>query len=213
MVGLLCKNNAVFYSVLSSHEPLDGIGSNFTQYFGYGPESDWNFCHDFIYTKHVLDNASTRPIHDWVMGHEYVIVSKIRRLCSTIDSRHFKQVKTDCVLFQGVAKKNLHILQKAAEERYEDGSPVYRFLGEDDGLKPLLSNCERMPMEARAPEDLPEWEAIAADNLEEHVLAGRSIFISGYPGTGKTYIARRLIGRLREAGKLVEIVSKTHASV
>ena len=122
-------------------------------------------------------------------------------------------MKTDCVLFQGVAKKNLHILQKVAEQRYEDGSPVYRFLGEEDGLKPLLSSSERMPMEARVPEDLPDWEQIAADSLEEHVLAGKSVFISGFPGTGKTFIARRLIGRLREAGRLVEIVSKTHVSV
>ena len=90
---------------------------------------------------------------------------------------------------------------------------MYRFLGEEDGLKPLLANCERMPMEARSPEELPEWETIEAGDLEAHVLAGKSVLITGYPGTGKTYIARKLIGKLREAGKLVEIVSKTHVSV
>jgi len=146
-----------------------------------------------------------------VMGHEYVLIAKLRHLCSTIDTRHWKQVKTDCVLFQGIAKKNLHVLQKATEQRYEDGSPVYRLISDD--LKPLLASCERMPMEARLPEELPPWEAIAADELEQHVIGGRSVLIIGNPGTGKTFIARRLVGRLREAGKLVEIVSKTHASV
>ena len=171
MVGLLCRNNAVYYSCKSSHDPLDAIGSNHSQFFGWGPEGDFKFIHDFIWTKHVLDNSSTRPIHDWVMGHEYVLIAKIRHLCSTIDSRYFRAVKTDCVLFQSVARKNLHVLQKATEQRYEDGSPVYRFIS--DGLKPLLANCERMPMEARPPEDLPDWETIAADELEEHVLEGR----------------------------------------
>ncbi len=28
MVGLMCKNNAVFYSVKSSHDSIDGIGSS-----------------------------------------------------------------------------------------------------------------------------------------------------------------------------------------
>ena len=106
------------------------------------------------------------------MGHEYVPIVKLRRLCSTIDPRHLKQVKTDSVLFQGVAKRNLKILEKAAEARYEDGSPIHRFLDEGAGLKPLLVDCERLPMEARRPEDLPEWQTIAEDAIEEHILGG-----------------------------------------
>ena len=58
MVGLMCKNNAVFYSLKSSHDSIDGIGSSHSQIFGYGPESDHKQIYDFIWTKHVLDNAS-----------------------------------------------------------------------------------------------------------------------------------------------------------
>ncbi len=86
MVGLMCKNNSVFYSVKSSHDSIDGIGSHYSQIFRYGPESDHKLVFDFIWTRHVLTNASMRPIHDWVIGHEYVQISKPRRLCSTIDS-------------------------------------------------------------------------------------------------------------------------------
>ena len=39
------------------------------------------------------------------------------------------------------------------------------------------------------------------------------MLITGLPGTGKTFVARWLIGKLREAGKLVEVISKTHVSV
>ena len=123
------------------------------------------------------------------MGHEYVLVAKLRRLCSTIDTRHFKQVKTDCILFQDVAAKNKHVLEKAASATYEDGSPMYRFLDEGDGLKPLLVDCERVPIESRPPEDLPDWEELPEQSLEEHVLSGRSVLITGLPGTGKTFVA------------------------
>ena len=81
------------------------------------------------------------------MGHEYVRIAKLRLLCSKIDSRHFKMVKTDAVLLQGVAQKHMHILEKAAEAKYEDGSPIYWFLDKRAGVKPLLVNCERLPME------------------------------------------------------------------
>ena len=77
------------------------------------------------------------------------------------------------------------MLQTAAEATYEDGSSVYRFLGEGD-VKPLMIDTEQLPMEARPPEDLSDWEMIAADNLEEHMIAGGiSILITGFPGTGK----------------------------
>ena len=82
----------------------------------------------------------------------------------------------------------------------------------DQGPVHCLAHDDRED-EARSPDELPDWETIEAGDLEQHVLAGRSVLITGYPGTGKTYIARRLVGKLREAGKLVEIVSKTHVSV
>ena len=77
------------------------------------------------------------------------------------------------------------MLQKAAKAKYEDGSPVYRLLGEEDGLKPLMIDTERAPMEARPPEHLPDWETIAANNLEEHVLAGKSVWSPATQVRGK----------------------------
>ena len=48
MVGLMCKNASVFYSVRSSHDSLDGIGTHHSQIFGYGPESDHKLVLYFI---------------------------------------------------------------------------------------------------------------------------------------------------------------------
>ena len=90
-------------------------------------------------------------------------------------------------------------MQRVAKEAiYEDGTPMFRFLGESDELKPLLaSESERLPMAAREPEPLPEWQTVAEEDLEAHVLSGKTLLITGMPGVGKTFCARNLIARLR----------------
>ena len=46
----------------------------------------------------------------------------------------------------------------------------------------------------------------------EHCAAGNSLLLTGLPGTGKTYLARKIVARLREQGEAVHLVSKTHCS-
>jgi hypothetical protein len=192
---------------------MDGVGATMSQFFCY--ENAQQTIYDFIWAKSVIDNASCRAVHDMVLGHEYVLMAKVRHLCANIDQRYVKQLKTDCVLFQDVPLKHRNTLQRVAEETtYEDGTPMFRYLSESDELKPLqAADSERLPMTAREPEPLPEWRTIAEEDLEAHVLSGESVLLTGNPGTGKTFLARNLIATLRAAGKLVEVVSKTHASV
>ena len=213
MIGLLARNESVVYAVKSSHDQLDGVGATMSQWFCY--ENATKTIHDFIWAKSVVDNASCRGVHDMVLGHEYLLMAKIRHLTANIDQRYVRQLKTDCVLFQDVPQKHRKTLERVAEETtYEDGTPVYRLLTESDQLKPLLGvDCERLPMAAREPEPLSPFRTIAKEDLEARVLSGESVLITEMPGVGKTFLARNLISRLRAAGKLVEVVSKTHASV
>jgi len=43
-------------------------------------------------------------------------------------------------------------------------------------------------------------------------MEGNSLLLIGSPGTGKTFMARRIIEALRLDGKVVDIISKTHAA-
>ena len=56
------------YAVKSSHDQLDGVGATMSQFFCY--ENATKTIHDFIWAKSVIDNATCRPVHDMVLGHE-----------------------------------------------------------------------------------------------------------------------------------------------
>ena len=46
-----------------------------------------------------------------------------------------------------------------------------------------------------------------------HCLDGESLLLTGFPGTGKTHLAKRIVEALREHGDTVHIITKTHAAV
>ena len=56
-----------------------------------------------------------------------------------------------------------------------------------------------------------ERPALVEDPLE-HCAAGNSLLLTGLPYTGKTYLARKIVARLREQGEAVHLVLKTHCS-
>eukprot|EP00439_Symbiodinium_sp_Y106_P020317 s8192_g2.t1 len=89
-----------------------------------------------------------------------------------------------------------------------DGTPVYRF-----------EECKRLEGEYREPRIeapyltsfAPEWRSVEDPLL--HCLNGKSLLLSGMPGTGKTHLARQIVAQLCELGEVVKLVSKTHCSV
>ena len=46
-----------------------------------------------------------------------------------------------------------------------------------------------------------------------HCLDGESLLLTGFPGTGKTHLAKKIVEALREHGDTVHIITKTHAAV
>ncbi len=47
----------------------------------------------------------------------------------------------------------------------------------------------------------------------EALEQGKGLLVVGSPGTGKTHWLRGIIANLRQAGKRVEVIAKTHAAV
>ena len=108
--------------------------------------------------------------------------------------RCLAQVKTDCLLTQRLPKR----FRAAAGAGGPDGTPVYRV----EETKPLLGS--RAPRQAVAYRVVHPVPPPLFGPLRLH--ARNSLLLTGLPGTGKTYLARTIVARLR--GR----VSKTHCS-
>jgi Cdc6-like AAA superfamily ATPase len=112
-----------------------------------------------------------------------------------------------------------------SKHKFSSNSEVFR-LGEGKELKGCwtkpwreskqpgeLAILEGSPV---TPQVLPvrrPWRDVSKEEALELMQAGKGLLLVGSPGTGKTHWLRNAIASLRQAGKRVEIVAKTHAAV
>ncbi len=79
-----------------------------------------------------------------------------------------------------------------------------------------LKGIYRTPQRDSEPPLLPEtgWKDLTdVQEAEATIMRGEGLLLTGAPGTGKTWLLRELIVKLRLAGKIVDVVAKTHSSV
>ena len=87
-----------------------------------------------------------------------------------------------------------------------EAKPYRCFATSDDSDR---LHCKRkLPItEAERPVCARVWRDVDA---EEAVSRGESVLICGQPGTGKSFLTRKLITLLREKGERVTVLAKTH---
>ena len=69
LVGLFARNLELVYSMKTSNHQVDGEGCSWRQTF---TDSAGRTHWDHIFVTELLSNSSYRPIHDYIMGAEYV---------------------------------------------------------------------------------------------------------------------------------------------
>ena len=179
-----------------------------------------------------------RPIHDFVMAIEHVRVSQLVFIAQRlgVPARAIRQIKTDCILVQP-AKKHIPALTAIANlthadlpslvQRYTrleagqtrldgrvsmtkggDDTAVFRYvLGAE--AKWLLGFYKEPQLSVPQPSLVPEWRDLdEAAALEAARSSG--LLCQGSPGVGKTTWARQLVASLRQEGKVVRVIAKTH---
>ena len=203
LIGLWARNMDLIYTMRTSNHQFDGSGCQHRELF---LDAAGGMHWDHIDVTQLLSNRSCRPVHDFVMASEYVAVCRIRDALAAVPSRYLKAVKTDCVVFQDLPKKFQGLVDGLVRERHPDGTPVYRC----EEVKGLEGQYRIPRIEAKCPYcSTVNWKVAEDPVLHE----GGGLLLTGYPGTGKTYLARQIVTALREEGYKVKIITKTHSSV
>ena len=186
----------------TSNNQLDGHGCQYRQTFvDAAGQTHW----DHIFVTQLFSNASHRPAWDFVMAAEYCAVARIRQMLAEVPVRYLKFLKTDCLGLQDLPKKYWPAVARLTRLRHPDGTPVYRC----EQVEQLRGHHFEPEIQAWPPQPRG-WERV--EDPVAHCLQGRSLLLTGLPGTGKTHLARRIVEQLREAGDVVQLVSKTHCA-
>ena len=192
------------YSMRTSNHQVDGEGCSWRQTF---TDAAGRMHWDHVFVTELLSNSSYRPVHDFIMGAEYSAVARVRRALAEVPKRYLKCLKTDCLVMQDVPKKNRSAIERLLRLSHRDGTPVYRC----EPTEGLRGQCREPRMEAEPIKEKPAWPRV--EDPLTHCLGGESLLLTGYPGTGKTHLARKIVEALRELGDTVHIITKTHAAV
>ena len=203
LVGL-ARNLDLVYSMRTSNHQVDGEGCSWRQTF---TDAAGRMHWDHVFVTELLSNSSYRPVHDFIMGAEYTAVARVRRALAEVPKRYLKCLKTDCLVMQDVPKKHRSAIERLLRLSHRDGTPVYRC----EPTEGLRGQCREPRMEAEPIKEKPAWRRV--EDPLTHCMEGESLLLTGYPGTGKTHLARKIVEALRELGDTVNIITKTHAAV
>ena len=204
LVGLFARNLDLVHSMRTSNHQVDGEGCSWRQTF---TDAAGRMHWDHVFVAELLSNSSYRPVHDFIMGAEYTAMARVRRALAEVPKRYLKCLKTDCLVMQDVPKKHRSAIERLLRLSHRDGTPVYRC----EPTEGLRGQYREPRMQAEPIREKPAWRRV--EDPLTHCLGGESLLLTGYPGTGKTHLARKIVEALRELGDTVHIITKTHAAV
>ena len=181
-----------------------GRGCQYQQVFF----DDRGQCHyDHVYATELFSNRSMRPAHDFVMASEYVEMARIHLALREVPPRYLVAMKTDCLVYQSLPRKFVHVVEALTRRRHRDNTPKCRF----EEVQRLEGEYQEPRLETEPPTEQEPWRHV--EDPVEHCLNGHSLLLSGMPGTGKTHLARQIVSQLSQLGEGVTLISKTHCSV
>ena len=166
---------------------------------------------DYIYETELLSRVSMRPIHQICLDMEHVYLAKAYKLARKYcEPRDISAFVVDCVVCHpSVAQRKK--LQTAAEAITHDddgATPMFRL---SQGAAKLV--CTTEPPITPKFEVLVEpvqWRDFGTEEVQRLVFSGKSVFLNGFGGTGKTFAAKEVVKMLLEQGKQVCCTSYTH---
>ena len=231
MLGLLGAPRKFSYRLRSDYRPQDGVAFQLNARYGDVEKTD------YIFQTKMLTNQSHRPLCDVALFTEHTRVAQILYVLKQLGCppRNVVSVKTDAVIFHcgrtlrpkvvdaaALRFDELHLLRRRYEplacsmEAPWNMAPI-------DGLEPAFKLGEGRPLRCASADVLateslrvrrpPPFQDVDPRTARELALSGHGLFVEGIAGTGKTHFMKQMVQELREAGKTVVVVAKTHSAV
>ena len=233
MIGTWMLDECFGYKLYSSNHAGDaphGALKKITYY-----DDGKRFITDYVVKTKILSTTTLRPLHDLCMATEAVRVGQmlycLRRQRATI-----YEIKTDSCLYRPL-KRAKPILEELTFNKlhvrdiFEPAEAGQMRL--DQLYTPLLSDSELlvykvedaterdlMKMNPAPPKRHTEpltwwpltWRELTEEDATAEVLSGRSLYIKGIAGVGKTHLAKQLVEQLKALGKSVDVIAKCHTA-
>jgi hypothetical protein len=226
-VGLMMGKKDFVYHMKTCSQPEDASMGDY--YCRHQPEGTTLW--DYIFKTEVCDGGvTTLPCWLTIMNQEAVFLASAYRKLLQIGvlPREIRQLCTDSLLFTPAKKRKaaclaLNDLQYRDLKRprgitptaiHSSDSQDTPFRVEEVGKEKRLLGTHRMPIRDCNEFVLKDrtWRLVKEDEAEQIVLGGSGICLTGVAGTGKTFMAGRLIQSLRNAGQKVQVISKMHTA-
>ena len=176
LVGLFARNLELIYSMKTSNHQVDGEGCSWRQTF---TDAAGGMHWDHVFVTELLSNSSYRPVHDYIMGAEYVAVARIRQALAEVPRRYLKCIKTDCLVLQDVPKKYRPAVERLLQMSHRDGTPVYRY----EEVTGLRGQYREPSMEAEPIRAKPPWRRV--EDPVGHCPGRREPAADGLSGDGQ----------------------------
>jgi hypothetical protein len=241
MIGLWAKDETHVYHVKTSCDPCDGLGAWARRYVAFegGCINDYVFATPLLSNRSMRPIHDQIMATEHTRLAQLLFCVKALK----VPPRCLKCVKTDCLVLKDFPRKRKRELEEISTLTFaelprlraraegaagaanwldsyatmagsQSSDEVFR-LGPGEPLQCVPSKPWRAPAKScQHSFDVTKiWKDLSKEEALQLMLDGEGLLIVGAPGTGKTHWLRNAVATLRQEGKRVDIVAKTHAAV
>ena len=163
--------------------------------------------HDYIFETELKTNTSMRPIRQVCLDMEHVYLAMAYRLAKKYcEPRDISAFVTDALVCHPSAAQRKKLEAAATAVRHGDGSCMFR-IKQSRGCVVCMTEPPVTAAFELASEP-PQWQDFFETNDQPAfneagrlVMEGRSVFLQGFGGTGRTCAAKMIVKELLEGGK------------
>ena len=223
MIGLLSRTESSQWHVRPAGHPEEARGAALVMHNRYGE----HLVTDYAWQTQVITNCSYRPVYDMIVWQEVLRVAQLvgQLAAHKVPLRNVVCLKTDAVVI-AKTRQSERAVDAICQLRLRDLNaqglfklcPLPVVPSDELAFKPgsgaRLEGDYKIPVWSEVRRwSRPEVTATEPRSGGFWAVDPTGLLIQGIAGTGKTHEMKKIVARLREEGRRVCVIAKTHAQV